>query len=53
MRLIDMTVPIAARLIALGWFPVVRGVIRRLLAVAAAVRDPAAQPVWRSGATRS
>lgn len=41
MRLIDVTVPIVARLIALGWFPVVRGVIRRLLAVADAVRDPA------------
>jgi AcrR family transcriptional regulator len=42
MRLIDVTAPAAARLIALGWFPAVRGVIRRLLAVADAVRDPAA-----------
>ncbi len=37
MRLIDATVPVAARLITLCRFPVVRGVVRRLLAVPVAV----------------
>lgn len=47
MRLIDATVPIAAQLITLSRLPVVRGVARRLLAVAGAVREPARLATWR------
>jgi AcrR family transcriptional regulator len=41
MRLIDATVPIAARLITLARFPVFRGLVRQLIAVA---DDAAARP---------
>jgi hypothetical protein len=39
MRLIDTTVPLAARLITLARFPVFRTVARHLLAVADVARD--------------